>query len=213
MPAVTKVQAQKQALPGPMRIVPEGTLGAWPGDNMNDCAQMYSCGSPTLTLDPFVPFGNRFVDVGAGGPAPFAFSVTSNVSWLKIEPSSGSVSPSSPETRVFLSVDWSKVSGVEFANVNFVANATGQPSSAQNAFFVANKTVVPEGFKGRSCGYLAVTSCSRVSQALSRATAASPSRPRTPRATPPWRASPGLSFQATAARCLASRHGRAAATS
>lgn len=148
MPAVTKIQARKQALPGPMRIVPEGSLGAWPGDNMNDCAQQYSCGPPTLTLDPFVPFGNRFVDVGAGGPAPFTFTVTSNVSWLQISPSSGSVSPSSPETRVFLSVDWSKVSGVEFANINFVANASGQPSSAQNAFFVANKTVVPEGFKG-----------------------------------------------------------------
>lgn len=152
MPFVTKVQAKKQALPGPMRIVPEGSLGAWPGDNINDCAAGYSCGSPTLTLDPFVTFGNRFVDVSAGGPAPFTFTVTANVSWLQISPSSGSISPSNPETRVFLSVDWSKVSGAEYANVNFVANATGQPVLAQNVFFVANKTIVPNGFKGTSSG-------------------------------------------------------------
>lgn len=31
MPPVTKVQAKKQALAGPMRIVPEGTIGAWCG--------------------------------------------------------------------------------------------------------------------------------------------------------------------------------------
>ena len=153
MPAVTKVQAKKQALPGPMRIVPEGTLGAWPGDNMNDCAAQYSCGPPTLTLDPFVPLGNRFVDIGAGGPTPFNFTVTSNVSWLNISPASGSVSPSNPEVRVFLSVDWDKVDGVEYANVNFVPTVgfspkTGQPNTAQNAFFVANKTVVPSGFTG-----------------------------------------------------------------
>ena len=29
MPFVTRVQAKKQALPGPMRIVPEGVSGAW----------------------------------------------------------------------------------------------------------------------------------------------------------------------------------------
>ena len=29
MPFVTKIQGKKQALPGPMRIVPEGTRGAW----------------------------------------------------------------------------------------------------------------------------------------------------------------------------------------
>lgn len=29
MPPVTRVQSKKQALPGVMRIVPEGSLGAW----------------------------------------------------------------------------------------------------------------------------------------------------------------------------------------
>lgn len=29
MPPITKIQSKKQALAGPMRLVPEGTLGAW----------------------------------------------------------------------------------------------------------------------------------------------------------------------------------------
>ncbi|KAI8990382.1 hypothetical protein BD414DRAFT_483452 [Trametes punicea] len=148
MPMITKVQPSKQALPGAMRIVPEGTLGAWPGDNMNDCAQGYSCPNPTMTIDPYVPFGNRYVDVGAGGPTPFTFTVTSNVSWVKTSPSKGSISPSAPEQRVFLSVDWSQVTGVETATVTFTASPQGQPQMSLPITFVANHTVVPSGFKG-----------------------------------------------------------------
>lgn len=29
MPPITRIQARKQALPGVMRVVPEGTYGAW----------------------------------------------------------------------------------------------------------------------------------------------------------------------------------------
>ncbi|EKM52378.1 glycoside hydrolase family 115 protein [Phanerochaete carnosa HHB-10118-sp] len=146
MPLVTKVQQKKQALTGPMRIALENSLGAWPGDNMNDCAAQFSCGPPTIALDPFVPFGNTFIDIGAGGPTSFTWNISSNVSWLQISPSSGSISPSNPETRVFLSVDWSNVSGAEIANLNFLSNSANQ--TAQSAFFLANKTVVPDDFHG-----------------------------------------------------------------
>jgi hypothetical protein len=120
-----------------------------PGDNQFQCAAGDSCGNPTITLDPFVTFGNIYVDVSAGGPSPFTFTATSNVSWLHISPNSGSLSTSNSESRLFLSVDWSKVSGVEAATINFIANATGQPVSIVPAQFIANHTVVPSGFKGQ----------------------------------------------------------------
>lgn len=119
-----------------------------PGDNPNQCAAGNGCPPPTITLDSFVPFNSRFIDVGAGGPSPFTFTASSNVSWLHLTPSKGSVSPSNPEVRVEATVDWSKVTGVGFALINFNATVQGQPPMNAQAFFVANHTVVPSGFKG-----------------------------------------------------------------
>lgn len=119
-----------------------------PGDNPNQCALGYNCPPPTLTLDSFVPFGNRYIDIGAGGPASFAFSLTSNVTWLHLSSTKGSITPSSPEQRVFASVDWSAVTGVQNAIITITATAAGQPSSSQAVYLVANHTVAPSDFKG-----------------------------------------------------------------
>lgn len=119
-----------------------------PGDNENDCAAGYSCSPPTLTLDSYVPFGNRYIDIGAGGPASFTFSLTTNVTWLLLSAAEGNISSSSLEQRVFASVDWSQVSGAQNALITITANATGQPSTSQQIYFVANHTVAPSDFKG-----------------------------------------------------------------
>lgn len=166
MPPVTRIQAKKEALPGPMRISPEGSLAAWfvsfvliflslvkpppsrPGDNPNQCTQGYNCPPPTLSIDPFVPSGNRFVDVGVGGPNPFTFTVTNSAPWLNISPNKGSVSPSSPEQRVFFSVDWSKVTTTQATTVTFTAVSPGQPNLITTLTFTANHTSVPSDFKG-----------------------------------------------------------------
>ena len=115
---------------------------------MNNCAQGYGCPNPSMSVDPFVPAGNRFVDVSAGGPTPFTFTATSNASWLGISPSKGSISANSPEQRVFLDVDWSKVSGAENALITFAANVQNQPPMSVTVTFTANKTEVPSGFSG-----------------------------------------------------------------
>ncbi|KAI8990365.1 hypothetical protein BD414DRAFT_483368 [Trametes punicea] len=162
LPYVTKVNAKKQARHGPMRIIPEGTAGAWPGDNMFNCAAGYGCPDPTLTIDPYVTTGNRYVDVALGGPKGFSFTTTANVSWVKITPGKGSLSPSNPEQRVFLSVDWDKVTGVEAALIIFNSSAPTQPSEWRSTLpstypspteavtltLIANHTVVPDDFKG-----------------------------------------------------------------
>ncbi|KAI5117957.1 hypothetical protein M0805_001619 [Coniferiporia weirii] len=148
MPPISRVQSKKQALPGAMRISPEGSLGTWPGDNPNQCAQQYSCPPPTITLDSYVPYGSRYIDVGAGGPSSFKFTATSNVSWLILTPNKGSVSTSNTEVRIFATVDWSKVTGAETAEITFDADVEGQPSMSTPAYFVTNHTVAPSGYKG-----------------------------------------------------------------
>ncbi|KAF8889126.1 hypothetical protein BD779DRAFT_1672064 [Infundibulicybe gibba] len=149
MPMVTRVQSKKQALAGVMRIAPEGTLGAWPGDNPNQCSQGYNCPPPSLSLDNFAPFGNRFVDVGAGGPVPFTFTASSNASWVKLSVTHGSISPTAPEQRVFVSADWNQLpAGVSNAVITFTATASKQPSLAVPVMFSATKSSVPSGFKG-----------------------------------------------------------------
>lgn len=119
-----------------------------PGDNPNQCSAGYNCPPPSITLDNFVPAGNRFIDVGAGGPTPFTFTITTNASWLKPSITKGSISPNSPEQRVFFSVDWSKVSGTQNAQIMFTAVASKQPNLAVPVGFTAVNNAVPSGFKG-----------------------------------------------------------------
>ncbi|KAI0758973.1 hypothetical protein C8Q74DRAFT_277496 [Fomes fomentarius] len=149
MPFVTKVQGKKQALAGPLRIVPESTSGAWPGDNGHNCADGYNCGNPKLALDSYLPAGNRYVDVGAGGPTSFTFTVVANESWVHVSPSKGSISPAHPEQRVYVSVDWSKVAeGAHGATVTIEATVKGKVVNSVPVEVTANKAVVPEGFTG-----------------------------------------------------------------
>jgi hypothetical protein len=148
MPMVTKVQSRKQALAGPMRFAIEGNPGAWPGDNPNQCAQGYNCPPPTLAFDPYLPAGNRFFDVGAGGPAAFTFAAAANVSWLKMDVTRGAISPAHPEQRVYASVDWAQVTGVQHAAITLNASAPGQPLQTFQFFAVANRTAAPAGFRG-----------------------------------------------------------------
>ena len=125
-----------------------------PGDNQNNCADGYSCAPPTLTFDPYVPFQSRFIDVASGGPSPFDFTATSNVSWLTISPSQGSISNSTPEVRVFLTVDWSQVNGSsDLAQITFNASSSanisgGQTTMSTPAYLLVNKTAPPDNFTG-----------------------------------------------------------------
>ncbi|EJD06965.1 uncharacterized protein FOMMEDRAFT_102997 [Fomitiporia mediterranea MF3/22] len=147
MPPIARMRKQKQSIPGPMRVSPEGTGQAWPGPNLLSCSMSDTCPTAVISLDPYVPLNSRYIDVGAGGPSPFTFTATSNVSWLTLTPAEGSVSPSNPEVRVEATVDWSQVDGSQAAQINFNASANGQMPMSVPVFFVANRTVAPQGFK------------------------------------------------------------------
>ncbi|EPQ55955.1 hypothetical protein GLOTRDRAFT_121307 [Gloeophyllum trabeum ATCC 11539] len=147
MPMITRMQARKENIAGVMRIVPEGTMGAWPGDNK------YNCANCPITLDPYMPFGNRYVDIGAGGPAPFSWRASTNASWLNVSTTSGSIDTNNSETRVYVSANWSQVSGVQYGAVTFRATTPNPPNPgqtvlSQSVYFVANNTSPAAGFSG-----------------------------------------------------------------
>lgn len=178
------------------------------------CAQGFSCPPPTITLDNFVPLGNRYIDIGAGGPSPFTFTVGSNVTWLKLSQTSGSISPNNTEVRLFLSVDWTQVEGVSNALITFNATAQNQPLMTTTAFFVANHSVPTAGFKGKLQSKLSlIVSIGILShQDLWKATVESQSRLLMLRATRAYLESLGPNFPATVELSPASRLGHALAT-
>ncbi|ELU39506.1 hypothetical protein AG1IA_06465 [Rhizoctonia solani AG-1 IA] len=155
MPAVNRVAAKKQALAGPMRVTIEALvqyLSAWPGDNSNQCEQGYNCPPPSLPpLDPFTPSKTRYIDVSAGGPNTFSWTASSNASWLTITPSSGAISPSKPETRLSISVDWSKLgNSAGYAAISLKSAASKQVGGATSVTvnLVAYGRSPASGFKG-----------------------------------------------------------------
>ena len=115
---------------------------------MNNCAQGYGCGNPVLTIDSYLPAGNRYVDVSAGGPNAFTFTATSNASWLHVSRTKGAISTSNPEERLFLSVDWSSVTGVQSAVVTINSTTEDKATLSVPVMITANHTVVPDGFSG-----------------------------------------------------------------
>ncbi|CAK5269584.1 unnamed protein product [Mycena citricolor] len=93
---------------------------------------------PSLFIDQFDPISDRYIDIGAGVPTPFMFTV---------------------EVQIFARVDWTKLDeGLSTAVLNFTAfgpdnkvltvNAFGSPRNLVQAFIVANKTTPSAGFKG-----------------------------------------------------------------
>ncbi|KAK0445622.1 uncharacterized protein EV420DRAFT_1717306 [Desarmillaria tabescens] len=133
MPPITRVPPKKQALAGELGLV----------ITPNQCAQGYNCPPPTIVLDSFDTFQNRFIDVGAGGPVPFTFSIITNASWVVLNATHGEVSPEDPEQRVYISVsDWNTLdAGDSYANITFTAHAEGQPDLSVPVFFVAHNTM------------------------------------------------------------------------
>lgn len=67
---------------------------------------------------------------------------------MKLSSTGGNISPEAPEQRVFLEVDWSRVTGAQTAVVTFTAKAEGQASMSVPVSFTANHTVPPGDFHG-----------------------------------------------------------------
>ncbi|KAH8822674.1 hypothetical protein DL96DRAFT_1714124 [Flagelloscypha sp. PMI_526] len=154
MPSITRVQKNKQALAGPMRVTIEGSAGAWPGDNEKNCALGYNCPPPTVVLDRYSSIKNAYIDVSAGGPLSFSWTATSNSTMISLSSSAGNISPKDNDHRVFVNVkDWSQVpGGTTTVGVTFAAKAPALPKGQPNGNVAALVNIVnreaPSDFHG-----------------------------------------------------------------
>jgi hypothetical protein len=92
MPAVTELQIPGTAALG---AAVEGSTSAWPG----------SSGDPVLPEFDVYNRQQRYIDVFNRGQTPFAFTASTNVPWVVLSSTHGTIEK---EQRLRVSVDWSK---------------------------------------------------------------------------------------------------------
>lgn len=130
------------------------SLGAWPGDNQHNSPAGYEAPDPTLW--PMDEYGqDRWVDVSSGGPEEVYFTAVAEHDWVKVHPSSGIIKgDGSTDTRVRISVDWTKVSS-NITRVTFTSSDNAPPLVVTLPLL---RFKVPAGFKGavQGDGYVAL---------------------------------------------------------
>jgi len=131
-----------------IRYTVENSLGAWPGDNQYNGPLGYS--SPDPHLQPMDQFGkSRWVDVGSGGDQDVGFSTQASHEWVSVEPASGRIKgDGTSDTRVHISIDWSKAEGDEIT-VIFASTDKAPPMTV--TFPLLHRRVPPD-FHGAVTG-------------------------------------------------------------
>ncbi|CAO2655072.1 Nn.00g118050.m01.CDS01 [Neocucurbitaria sp. VM-36] len=113
----------------------------------NSAASAPGDAAPTLSgMDPFTP-ENRTIDIYARGSGSMDFTVTPSVSYVKITPSSGTVTyPSgSSDIRATISVDWASA---PTGSSTVTISVTPKTGTAVKLNLPLNNVAIPANFKG-----------------------------------------------------------------
>ncbi|RDW82743.1 hypothetical protein BP6252_03855 [Coleophoma cylindrospora] len=105
LPPLSWVQELETSLAGNIGVTVEGSNATVSGDDM-----YHSLSSNTLTLPPMDPYGpsTRWIDIFARGTSGCGWKVAPGKDWVMATPSSGTTGGNGSDTRVYLSVDWSR---------------------------------------------------------------------------------------------------------
>ncbi|KAI5927198.1 hypothetical protein F4810DRAFT_433767 [Camillea tinctor] len=120
LPAMAYVQSAVSSIAGNVGIAVEGSNATIPGDD-----KYHANSGSTLVLPPLDPYGatTRWFDVFSRGTRDCDWSAESDLPWVKLSPSSGTVGPGNgTDTRVSVSVDWAaapQVANDTTANIRF----------------------------------------------------------------------------------------------
>jgi len=148
LPPTARVLTMSPALAGSMRLSVEGSLGAWPGDDMNNCAQQYSCPDPVLNfLTTFGPT-TRYVDIASSGPVTFTWNTTLSQDWLMVSQATGTVSSGALPTRVLISVNWTAFPQDNAMHMGVVRFESTTGESTGVTIPVIRQAAPPSGFHG-----------------------------------------------------------------
>jgi Glycosyl hydrolase family 115/Gylcosyl hydrolase family 115 C-terminal domain/Glycosyl hydrolase family 67 N-terminus len=119
MPAVRRIELPQMASMG---VAVEGSESAWPD----------SANPPAVPDFDVFEQQKRFVDLFNRGGNAFAFHATASAPWIKVSEKKGRVAR---EQRIWISVDWARISQVaQSGSVEFVSDSGQRVSVTVNAF-------------------------------------------------------------------------------
>lgn len=154
-PFLRWVQTSERSLSGDMGVTVEGSNGTIPGDDPWPRGSGSGLDLPAMT--PYTP--KRWIEIFNMGVQPFNWNISAE-SFVKLSQSKGRIGPNDADVRVYVDIDWSKVSdGFGKKTVLNISSSTdyGTQYSMPIVNLQVNKTAVPAGFSGfvESAGSLA----------------------------------------------------------
>ncbi|RMZ68479.1 glycoside hydrolase family [Pyrenophora seminiperda CCB06] len=143
-PDLRWVQTRERSLAGDMSIAVQGSNATIPGDD-----QYHSNGGATLPLPDMTPFTPKhWVEIAHRGTQTFSWNISADP-FVVLSQASGTMTPTSPDARIYVSVDFSKlpdnysgVSKLNFSSSTDFATTGGNPQVT----FSVNKTSIPADF-------------------------------------------------------------------
>lgn len=149
LPPLTYSQLLETALSGSLGAGVEGTNATIPGDDRFNPTSDYNNSTLLLNIDPYAPVQKKYIDIFSRGNDEFDFKVSPHNDWVTVSPSTGHISPTSPDQRVYVSVDWSKApAGYNIGKINITSSSDYGNFGMPSVHVVLNNTVIPDDFHG-----------------------------------------------------------------
>ena len=143
-PPVQYVMTSERSLRGDLGISTEGTNASVPGDDF-----WHPLNGASLTMIPIDPYAQtkRYIDVFQVGTEPVTWTIQAP-SYLKFTETTGTLAPTDPDVRVYVTVDWKAASaGSSLATINVTSsNDYGTQFSMPSMILPINNTVLPGSF-------------------------------------------------------------------
>ncbi|GAB1317752.1 Gylcosyl hydrolase 115 C-terminal domain-containing protein [Madurella fahalii] len=163
LPPMVHVQTDFVALAGEVGVGVEGSNATVQGDD-----KYHPNSGNTLAVPPMDPYGpaTRYFDVFSRGTKDCEWTASPWQPWVKLSQYEGTVGPSGPDTRVFVSIDWSAVPPAPYSdaiNINVTTPCRGMDRYGFNLPRIqvpVRNRVVPDTFTSgfvESDGHVAIS--------------------------------------------------------
>lgn len=143
-PDLRWVMTMERSLAGDLGVSVQGSNATIPGDDI-----YHSNGGGSLALPDMTPFTPpRWLDISHRGTGPFSWNISADP-FITLSKTSGTMNPNDDDIRVYVDVDWSKVSsGFGAKSTLNISSSTdyGTQFNAPQVFFNVNKTSIPSNF-------------------------------------------------------------------
>ncbi|CAA9961200.1 Glycoside hydrolase family 115 protein [Pyrenophora teres f. maculata] len=141
-PDLRWVQTSERSLAGDMGISVQGSNATIPGDD-----QYHSNGGSTLPLPDMTPYTpKRWIEISHRGIETFAWNISADP-FIVLSQAKGTMSPTDPDVRVYVTVDWTKVpAGFSATSKLNFSTSTNFIGGRPQVTFAVNKTSIPSSF-------------------------------------------------------------------